>query len=429
MLLQKISQTIPNFKFQNKLFNLSLITCVPLLMLFVLEIVYRGNFSSTVSWLINYPKQFFVSYGLMFGFINLFYIFNRKIYITISILFLSFFSIIGLISRQKLILRGEPLLPWDLILGKEALNISKEFGGSMQVVPLLVISLITMVLLASIKFMPREDFNWQNKLTAFLISFTMLLSFYTGVFSLEKTFSLQLINWSQKMNYDENGMLLGFLLNTTNLSVDKPGEYEQALVTEIMNKTTPAYAVDPNFKPNIIFVMSEAFWDPTLLKEVSFSEDPIPYFRSLQKNQTSGVMLSPVYGGGTANTEFEVLTGLSTQFFPRGVVPYVEYVRKPIEALPAILKKQGYETTAIHTYDNWFYGRNNVYQNFDFDRFISKEFFDQPEYNGQYIRDTELSKKIIEEIKRTISLTLSMEFRCRPTGHILQNKILIIQSK
>jgi len=401
MLLLRMSQNIPNFRFQNKLLNLYIITCLPLFMLFVLETVYRGNFLSTLFWITHYPKQFLLSYVLMFGFINLFYIFKRRIYIAIGVLFLSFFSIIGLISRQKLILRGDPLLPWDFVLGKEALNISKAFVSTIQIIPLLCICVITIVLLISVKFIPKEKFNWWKKLAASMISFTVLMSFYTGIISLEKTFSLRQINWSQKMNYDENGMLLGFILNTTHLSVDKPDEYKQELVKEIMNDTTPAYTIDPSFKPNIIFVMSEAFWDPTLLKEVSFSEDPIPFFHSLQKIQTSGVMLSPVYGGGTANTEFEVLTGLSTQFLPRGVVPYVEYVRKPIEALPTILKKQGYETTAIHTYDNWFYGRNNVYQNFDFDKFISKEFFNQPEYSGQYIRDTELSKRILEEMKKT----------------------------
>ena len=401
MLLPKILQNISRFKFQNRPANLGLITCLPLVMLFALETVYRGNFSSTFSWITYYPKQFLLSYVLMFGFINFFYILQRRTYIAIGILFLSFFSVIGLISRQKLILRGEPLLPWDLILGKEALNIFKEFSGTIQVILLLSLSVITIVLLVSVKFIPKEIFNWRKKLATSMISLAVLLSFYTEVISLEKTFSLQLINWSQKINYEENGVLLGFILNTTYLSVDEPEDYEKELVKQILNDTTPTYAVDPNFKPNIIFVMSEAFWDPTLLKEVSFSEDPIPYFRSLQKDQTSGVMLSPVYGGGTANTEFEVLTGLSTQFFPRGLVPYVEYVRKPIEALPTILKKQGYETTAIHTYDNWFYGRNNVYQNFDFDKFLSKEFFDQPEYSGTYIRDTELSKRILEEMKKT----------------------------
>ncbi|MDO0824753.1 LTA synthase family protein [Desulfosporosinus nitroreducens] len=401
MFLPKISSNVTNFKFYNGLLNLSLITCLPLFMLFSLETVYRGGISSTLSWIAQYSKQFLLSYVLMFGVINFFYVFKRKIYISMGVLFLSFFSLIGLISRQKLIWRGEPLLPWDLILGKEALIIAKEFSGTPELIPLLYISVITISLLLSVQVIPKEVFNWRGKLAPFAISLALLISFYSGVISLEKTFSLQQINWSQKLNYEENGMLLGFILNTTYLSVDKPDNYEQELVKEIISNTTPSYIVDPNFKPNIIFVMSEAFWDPTLLKEVSFSEDPIPYFRSLQKDQTSGVMLSPVYGGGTANTEFEVLTGLSTQFLPKGVVPYVEYLRKPIDALPAVLKKQGYETTAIHTYDNWFYGRNNVYKNLAFDKFISKEFFDQPEYNGPYIRDTELSQRILSEMKKT----------------------------
>lgn len=132
----------------------------------------------------------------MFGFINLFYILPRRIYIAIGVLFLSFFSVIGLISRQKLILRGEPLLPWDLILGKEALNISKEFSGTIQVIPLLCISVTTIVLLVSVKFIPKENFNWRKKLAAFMISFAVLLSFYTKVIPLEKIFSLHQINWS-----------------------------------------------------------------------------------------------------------------------------------------------------------------------------------------------------------------------------------------
>ena len=69
-------------------------------------------------------------------------------------------------------------------------------------------------------------------------------------------------------------------------------------------------------KPNVIMVMSEAFWDPTWMKGVTFSEDPIPYFHQLQKESTNGLMISPVYGGGTVNTEFEALTGMSTSFYP-----------------------------------------------------------------------------------------------------------------
>ena len=203
------------------------------------------------------------------------------------------------------------------------------------------------------------------------------------------------------MNYDENGMMLGFILNAEYLKVPVPSNYQESSIKQIIAATKATYTTDPNFKPNIIFVMSEAFWDPTLMKNVSFSQDPIPFFHSLQKSQTSGLMLSPVYGGGTANTEFEALTGFSTQFLPCGVIPYAQYVNRPIEALPTILQRQGYTTTAIHTYDNWFYNRNNVYKDFGFDKFVSKEFFNNPEIKGQYIRDTELSRKILDVVNAT----------------------------
>jgi len=203
------------------------------------------------------------------------------------------------------------------------------------------------------------------------------------------------------MNYEENGMMLGFILNARNHSVNEPGGYEQTAVKEIIGQSNPSYSVDPDFMPNIILVMSEAFWDPTILKGVSFSEDPIPFFRSLHQTYSGGIMLTPVYGGGTANTEFEVLTGLSTSFLPPGIIPYVQYVHKPLEALPAIFKRQGYEATAIHTYHNWFYRRNKVYQDLGFDKFISQEFFINPEYYGSYIRDTELSKKILQVMEQS----------------------------
>ncbi len=126
--------------------------------------------------------------------------------------------------------------------------------------------------------------------------------------------------------------------------MDEPGNYQERTVENILGQTNPAYPVDSGFKPNVIFVMSEAFWDPTVLEGVSFTEDPIPYFHSLQQKETNGILLSR-FMAGTANTEFEVLTGLSTQFLPQGMVPYVQFVHKPLEALPTIFKRQGYEAT------------------------------------------------------------------------------------
>ena len=380
--------------------NILLLFMIPLVTLLALQTFYNGNLFSIYSWIIEDPKQFLVSYILMFGIINIFYGLPRKAYLAICSILIGIFSILGYISQQKLIIKGTPLLPADFSLAKEALEISNGFKYVYLWMALIVIGALVMIVLM-LKFTPREKYKWLQKSVVFLTSVSLLTIFYTSFGPIQNAFALQSNNLSQKMNYEENGMMLGFALNAEYLKAPEPDNYQEGAIKQVIEGSKATYSTDPNFKPNIIFVMSEAFWDPTLMKNVSFSQDPIPFFHSLQKSQTSGIMLSPVYGGGTANTEFEALTGLSTQFLPDGSIAYAQYVNKPIEALPSILQKQGYATSAIHPYDNWFYNRNSVYKNLGFDKFISKEFFNSPKTNGQYILDTELTSKILDEVKAT----------------------------
>jgi len=380
--------------------NLLSLLMIPLVTLMALQIFYNGNLFSVYAWVLKYPKQFLVSYVLMLGIINIFYGLPRKAYLAICGILFGLFSILGFISRQKLIIKGSPLLPTDFSLAKEAIEISSRFKYVYLWMALIAIGAFVLIMLM-LKFTPREKYKWPQKTAVFLTSVTLLTVFYTAFGPIQKAFALQSNNWSQKMNYEENGMMLGFALNAEYLKVPEPSNYQEGAIKQVREASKATYSADPEFKPNIIFVMSEAFWDPTLMKNVSFSQDPMPFFHSLQKSQTSGIMLSPVYGGGTANTEFEALTGFSTQFLPDGSIPYAQYVNKPIEALPSILQRQGYATSAIHPYDNWFYNRNNVYKNLGFDKFISKEFFNSPKTNGQYILDTELTKKILDEVKAT----------------------------
>jgi phosphoglycerol transferase MdoB-like AlkP superfamily enzyme len=396
------SNTVASYpvKVRLKVPNLCFIVIIPLLALIAMEVFSEGSFLSFYSWVLDFPKKFVLSYILMFGVVNIFYIFPRKVYLVISSIIVGVFSILGYISHQKLLLKGSPLIPTDFALAKEAIAVSGGFRyvySALALFGLVILALIWLIW----KFNSKEKYKWLQKTAVFLISASLLIVIYTDFGSVEKVFSLELINWSQTMNYNENGMMLGFLLNAEYLKVPPPPDYQANTINQILGTVKAAYPTDSNFKPNIIFVMSEAFWDPTLMKNVKFSQDPIPFFHSLEKSQTSGMMISPVYGGGTANTEFEALTGFSTQFLPSGVIPYSQYINRPIEALPTILKRQGYAASAIHTYDDWFYNRNNVYKDLGFDKFISKEFFNNPEYKRGYIRDTELSKEILAEVQET----------------------------
>ena len=137
-------------------------------------------------------------------------------------------------------------------------------------------------------------------------------------------------------------------------------------------------------KPNVIFVMSEAFWDPTLLTNVTFSEDPVPTIHRLQKESSTGYLLSPQFGGGTSNVEFEVLTGNSMSFLPGGSIPYQQYISKPIPSLASYFADQGYKSMGIHSYEGWFWDRNKVYKELGFESFKSSEHFVNPGNEGLF---------------------------------------------
>lgn len=142
----------------------------------------------------------------------------------------------------------------------------------------------------------------------------------------------------------------------------------------------PADPNDPN-SPNIILVLLESFVDPTEYNFMTLSEDPVPNFHYLERNFSSGYLSVPVVGAGTANTEFEVLTGMSMQFFGTGEYPYKTILKtNTCESTASVLSGIGYGTYAVHNNNARFYSRDHVFSQMGFDGFISREFMNIQEY-------------------------------------------------
>ncbi len=129
-------------------------------------------------------------------------------------------------------------------------------------------------------------------------------------------------------------------------------------------------------RPNILFLQLESFFDPTLVNYLNISEDPIPTFRKLMKEYSSGYYKVPSVGAGTANTEFESITGMSmVHYFGPGEYPYKSILRETTcESAPYVLKKLGYTTHAVHNNEANFYGRRSIFPNLGFDTFTSEEY-------------------------------------------------------
>ena len=111
------------------------------------------------------------------------------------------------------------------------------------------------------------------------------------------------------------------------------------------------------------------------LKFLNISEDPIPYYRQLMKDYSSGYLRVPVVGDGTANTEFETISGMSLRYFGAGEYPYKSVLsEETCESAPYVLKNLGYATHAIHNNEANFYSRRSVFSRLGFDTFTSEEY-------------------------------------------------------
>ncbi|MDD4938214.1 MAG: LTA synthase family protein [Candidatus Shapirobacteria bacterium] len=191
-----------------------------------------------------------------------------------------------------------------------------------------------------------------------------------------------------------NGNLFCFYNDLRNLRTPPPPDYNQKKIDQIYSQlTTEDSQEKKEEKPNIIVILSEAFWDPTLLPHVTYVPDPIPNIRQDIKS----TFISPSFGGGTANVEFELLTGLSN-YFLSGISPYSQSIRKPMPSLFTLFKDQGYLTTTIHPFRASFYNRKSVYKNFGLDNFISSGNMKDAQYAGPFISDAYFDQQIVNQL-------------------------------
>ncbi len=176
--------------------------------------------------------------------------------------------------------------------------------------------------------------------------------------------------------YDDYGFSYCFLQTWLNTGVHRPSGYGEKMMDKIRQEIeNDTQEKTPQDDVNVIFVQLESFILPSEIKGLELSEDATPYWHELEQEYTTGYVTVPVVGAGTANTETEVLTGMSTRYFGPGEYPYKTCLnKKTMESLAYNLKALGYGTHAIHNHRATFYGRNQVYADLGFDDFTSLEF-------------------------------------------------------
>lgn len=159
----------------------------------------------------------------------------------------------------------------------------------------------------------------------------------------------------------------------------------------------------PTEHPNFVFVQLESFFDPTHISGIELSDDPIPTFRNLKEQCSSGFLTVPSVGAGTANTEFELLTGINLDFFGPGEYPYKTILKDTAcESIAYNLASLGLTAHAIHNNDGTFYERHIVFSSLGFHTFTPIEYMGLYETTPLgWAKDEILTSQIVNALSST----------------------------
>ncbi len=396
--------------------------------IFTWFILWRQNLCElepTQDFINSKPALFAYSWIIVFLLMAIIASLTWRVFFTIGISF-SIASIISFINIQKFTMRATPLVPEDFLMADQAGNITQfvDFWSIVRLVAGVILIMIGVIFLEicadrvigrdkrglawwdRFAFVPRASFFMASLAAFSLISHPVLVREAP-----EWLEGADLVGWNQAENYLKNGFIIGFLYNFGRLSVDPPDDYSEETMREIAQKYQDMKKADEknprsNRRPideiaeNIIVILDETFYDPELLTKYYSHRggDPLPNLRQIFRDYPSGYMYSPEYGGGTANVEFEVQTGLSNYW--ANSMPYVNSIPKTHGVLSVAnwAKNLGFKTTAIHTYDGTMYKRNWVYPLIGYDTFIDEDLMTHTEKENLslYINDRSVFLEVLD---------------------------------
>lgn len=334
---------------------------------------------------------------------------------SITAVALSFGNVIKIQSRN------EPFIWSDL---KGGASLIKEVVWDMilkEHFVLVIIGLIVFTVLVIVLVKRHKDqFHLKNRLIV-LASVVVLMGFFLNNTNmlLAKVGAVVYPN-NNEANLKTNGPGLTFFFSQEGTIMQEPNGYSKQKMQELVADVTSRYANETSDeneeKPTFIYLLSEALFDPTSVEGTVWKEDPMPTLRKLQQ-QNGGEMLVNTFGGGTANTEYSVLTNMSHEVLNAGAVPYAylkENNDRAYSSIPAF-KDKGYETLALHSYTATSYNRPEVFDLLSIDTFLSekelKAAAPSSYYTEGYMSDESFYDAIIKNLNDSTQLIHAMSMQ------------------
>ena len=393
----------PVYAFMNR-FSLIFHALLACIINFVIEAISRHSVVAAWDYMTGTPQVFLYNAFMIFVTFSIVYLFKRRIFVRMIIG--AIWVILGIANGYILLKRVTPFNAQDLKIAGDGIALINNYCNGFEVVVIAVGAVALLIWLIS---MWRRGGQYAGKIhhIAALIGIIVcgvLYTFVTNIAIDKRVVSTYFGNIA--FAYEDYGLPYCFSASLFNTGISEPNGYTKKAMAKIdkdgeLNQTATSRSSDE--LPNIIVVQLESYFDVANAEFFTTSEDACPNLHNLYQNYSNGYFKVPSVGAGTANTEFEVLTGMNLRYFGPGEYPYKTYSKKhPTESAATALASLGYGTHALHDNTGNFYSRANVFNNMGFDTFTSKEFMNvlQTTENG-WAKDEILTHHIMEAMDTT----------------------------
>ena len=393
----------PVYQFMNR-FSIIFHALLACLINLAIEAISRHSLIEAWQYMIGTPLVFLYNAFMIFVTFSVVYLFRRRVFvrILISVLWL----VLGISNGYMLMKRVTPFNAQDLKVAKDAVSLIDNYFNSFE---LIVLGVGIVAVIIWIISMWRRGGQYEGKMHRIgaIIGIAICALAYSTITNMaidKRIVSTYFGNIA--FAYEDYGLPYCFMASVFNTGITEPNGYSEEEIAKISNNgeiTRNETGRAEDDRPNIIFVQLESYFDVDEAEFFTTSKDACPNLHEMYKNYSSGYFKVPSVGAGTANTEFEVLTGMSMRFFGPGEYPYKTVLKNQTsESAATALASLGYGTHALHNNGGNFYSRARVFNNIGFDSYTSKEFMNilQTTENG-WAKDSVLVQHIMEAMDTT----------------------------
>lgn len=372
---------------------------ISVLLILVIEVLARHSLTDGIRFVWDHPFLILLSAAILTAFYALALLVPKRNFVWLCITVV----IVGLAVTNSILLcfRITPLAATDIALLTSVFEI---MGIYLTVWQIILLVLLVLVVIAGLIYLGiRMKKQVYHPLLAVCNAVISILAVVLMIHIGDARGWLQTEFANLPDAYADNGFVYCFTRSLFDRGISKPDTYDEDTVDNILEDMKKQTTNEVEEKPNIIFIQLESFMDLKRMQGVTYSEEPTPVYSSLRKTCPGGFLKVPSVGAGTANTEFEILTGMTLDYFGAGEYPYKTVLQdETCESMAYNLRELGYRTGVLHNNTGSFYSRNKVFANLGFDYFVSSEYMENLSYNPiGWAKDKVLTGQIQHILKTT----------------------------